>query len=200
MYLLSNDEWCQFWWYFSFLCRWLVWGWQVDRLILSFIMNTVSPSPAHTRDQVIFHPAVCRPASLEKTAVWGAGSSVQLILPSWSSLCAMFSRLKEENECSGTDVLLSYDYLWLSPLITFQSSYFYLLVCHRIPDFVSDFGSRSRYLDRSQGWPGSGSSRQVAVAGDGDAARRVKAGEGVLADNEAATRPARVPRSVDIYI
>ena len=41
MYLLSNDEWCQFWWYFSFLCRWLVWGWQVDRLILSFIMNTV---------------------------------------------------------------------------------------------------------------------------------------------------------------
>ena len=36
------------------------WDWQVDRLILSFIMNTVSPSPAHTRDHVIFHPAVCR--------------------------------------------------------------------------------------------------------------------------------------------
>ena len=38
------------------------------------------------------------------------------------------------------------------------------------------------------------------MCGEGDAARRVKAGEGVLADNEAATRPARVPRSVDIYI
>ena len=36
------------------------WDWQVDRLILSFIMNTVSPSLAHTRDHVIFHPAVCR--------------------------------------------------------------------------------------------------------------------------------------------
>ena len=63
-----------------------------------------------------------------------------------------------------------------------------------VPDFVSDFGSRSRYLDRSQGWPSSGSSRQVAVSCDGDAGRRARE---CAADNEAATRAARVPRLVD---
>ena len=167
MYLLSNDEWCQFWWYFSFLCRWC-WlglaGGQVDIVIHNeYGVSISSPyqGPRH------FPPSgLPWPASLEKTAVCRVRGGVPG--PSWSSLCAMFlmSIKKGKIESSRTDV----------------------------PDFFSNFGSRSRYLDRSQGWPSSGSSRQVAVSCDGDAGRQARE---CAADNEAATRAARVPRLVD---
>ena len=122
MYLLSNDEWCQFWWYFSFLSRWCWLGLaagQVDIVIHNeYGVSISSPyqGPRH------FPPSgLPWPASLEKTAVCRVRGGVSG--PSWS-LCAMFlmSIKKGKIESSRTDV----------------------------PDFVSDFGSRSRCLDRSR--------------------------------------------------